>query len=70
MSIEHETQTWPDLAVGLYDKLTGRDAEIAYSFEDFQLEIPSSTSPEAEHAHWKVNGTLKVTTCNGSHEKS
>ena len=25
-----ETKTWPELAGGLYDKLTGRGAEITY----------------------------------------
>ena len=68
MATEPETRTWPDLAIGLYDKLTGRDAEIAYRFEDFQLEIPSSTSPDADHARWRMNGLLKITTRNGSHE--
>lgn len=33
--MEKETQTWPDLAIGLYDKLTGRNAEITYEVEDF-----------------------------------
>jgi len=28
-----ETTTWPDLAIGLYDRLTGRNAEIIYEFE-------------------------------------
>ena len=65
MATASDTRSWPDLAIGLYDKLTGRDAEISYSFENFQLDIPSSTSPDAEHASWRMNGTLKVTTRNG-----
>jgi len=59
------TQTWPDLAIGLYDKLTGRNAEIAYRFEDFEVEVPSHAGPGAESARWKVNGTLRVTTRDG-----
>ncbi len=60
------TTTWPDLAIGLYDKLTGRNAEITYEFEDFELHVPSSASKDAEHAQWKMNGTLKIrTTENG-----
>ena len=27
--------TWPDLAISLYDRLTGRGAEIAYEFEEW-----------------------------------
>lgn len=57
-----DTRTWPELAIGLYDKLTGRNAEITYDFENFVFEIPSSASPNADHAKWRVNGTLKVRT--------
>ena len=57
-----DTQTWPELAIGLYDKLTGRGAEITYEFHDFDVYVPSSTASDAQHAHWKVNGTLKIRT--------
>lgn len=70
MSNQSETSTWPELAIGLYDKLTGRDAEISYSFDNFELSIPSSTAPNAEHALWKMNGTLRIATRNGAHAKS
>ena len=65
MSNEHDTRTWPELAIGLYDKLTGRDAEITYEFDDFELHVPSSASADAEHARWKVNGAIRVSTRNG-----
>ena len=61
-----ETKTWPDLAVGLYDRLTGRDAEISYNFDNFELHIPSSTAADAEQARWKMNGALHITTRNGA----
>jgi len=54
--------TWPELAIGLYDKLTGRNAEITYDFENFEVQIPDSTKPDADHAMWKMNGTLKIRT--------
>ncbi|PSQ76229.1 MAG: hypothetical protein BRD35_06840 [Bacteroidetes bacterium QH_7_62_13] len=57
-----ETKTWPELAIGLYDKLTGRDAEITYEFDDFDLHVPSKVGGDADHAHWKMNGTLKIRT--------
>ena len=57
-----ETQTWPELAIGLYDKLTGRGAEITYSFCDLEVMVPSSTGPNASHAPWKLNGALSVRT--------
>ena len=57
-----DTTTWPELAVGLYDKLTGRGAEITYEFDDFELYIPSSASGDATHAKWKMNGVVKIRT--------
>jgi hypothetical protein len=61
-----ETTTWPDLAIGLYDRLTGRNAEITYEFEDFVLEVPSGTSENAEHATWKMTGTIRIRTNDGN----
>jgi hypothetical protein len=56
------TTTWPELGMALYDKLTGRGAEITYEFENLEISIPSSASPNASHAHWKLNGILKIRT--------
>jgi len=66
MSESTDTKTWPELAIGLFDHLTERDAEIAYSFDDFQLGVPSSTDANAEHARWKLQGTIRVTTKSGA----
>jgi len=57
-----DTRNWPELAIGLYDKLTGRGAEITYEFEELNVSIPSAASPEAAHAQWKLNGKLKIRT--------
>ncbi len=57
-----ETTTWPELAIGLYDKLTGRGAEITYEFEDFQLAVPSKAGDDPEYAHWRMDGVLKIRT--------
>ena len=62
MDNKTDTQTWPDLAIGLYDKLTGRGAEITYEFDNLEIAIPSSASDSAQHAKWKVSGTVKVST--------
>ena len=60
-SVDHTTN-WPDLAIGLYDRLTGRNAEISYEFENLQVKIPSGTGPDAEHAEWVLSGTVRVRT--------
>ncbi|MEM6331226.1 MAG: hypothetical protein AAF790_13385 [Planctomycetota bacterium] len=59
------TTNWPDLAIGLYDRLTGRGAEIAYDFEEMHVKIPSGTGGGAEHAEWVLNGKIKITTTDG-----
>jgi len=59
---DNHTTNWPDLAIGLYDRLTGRNAEIAYEFEDLNVAIPSGTGDHATHAEWKFSGKLKITT--------
>jgi hypothetical protein len=57
-----ESTTWPELAIGLYDRLTGRGAEITYEFEDMDVAIPSKAGEDADHAHWRVDGTIRITT--------
>jgi hypothetical protein len=58
----NETRNWPELAIGLFDTLTGRGAEITYEFDNLQVHVPSSTSATPEHALWRVSGTLRVRT--------
>ncbi len=57
-----QSTQWPDLAVGLYDRLTGRQAEITYQLENFEIQVPSEAGPEAVHAPWRVSGTLRIRT--------
>ncbi|MEF8783607.1 MAG: hypothetical protein V5A39_11810 [Haloarculaceae archaeon] len=57
-----ETTSWPQLAIGLYDRLTGRGAEITYEFEEMEIQVPSGTGEDAEHAEWHVDGTVRITT--------
>lgn len=57
-----ETTTWPDLAIGLYDRLTGRNAEISYAFDDMTVHVPSGTGTDVEHAEWRLDGTIRITT--------
>ena len=61
MNSEH-TKNWPDLAIGLYDRLTGSNAEISYEFDKLQVQIPSGTGADAEHADWVFNGTVRIST--------
>jgi hypothetical protein len=62
MADNEHTTNWPDLAIGLYDRLTGRNAEITYDFDDMHLKIPSGTGANAQHAEWVLSGTVKIRT--------
>lgn len=62
---EH-THSWPELAISLYDKLTGRNAEITYEFDNMDVWVPSGTGEQGHHAHWKVNGSLKIRARDGA----
>ena len=66
MSQPTDTRSWPDLAIGLYDRLTERNAEIVYDFDNMEVGIPSSTDSNAEQATWKLNGAIRVTTRSGA----
>ncbi|MFB6281357.1 MAG: hypothetical protein ABEH40_05015 [Haloferacaceae archaeon] len=57
-----ETRTWPELAIGLYERLTGRGAEITYDFEEMEVQVPSKVGEDAEHATWRLDGTLRIRT--------
>ena len=57
-----DTRNWPDLAMGLYDRLTGRNAEITYVFDGLKVDVPSSATPDAAHAPWRFDGTIKIRT--------
>ena len=61
MTTEHATN-WPDLAIGLYEQLTGKNAAISDEFVDRHVKVPSRTGPKAEHAEWVLSATMKIRT--------
>ena len=58
--MQNHTNDWSELAISLYDKLTGRNAEITYEADNVEVWVPSGVGGEANHALWKVNGSLKI----------
>lgn len=63
--MSEQTTTWPDLAISLFEKLTGRGAEITYEFANLEVHVPSGMGADTQHAHWKLNGTVKIRTKEG-----
>lgn len=66
MATTEHTKTWPDLAIGLYDRLTGRNAEITYEFDNMTVGVPSGTGEKAEHAEWRLQGSMRIRTRDGA----
>ena len=56
------TTNWPELAIGLYDRLTGRNAQITYEVSDLEVAVPSKVGAGADHAIWKLDGTVTIHT--------
>ena len=54
-----DTRSWPDLAIGLYDRLTRRGAEIEYEYNNLELSVPSAVGSQADHAKWIIKGMLR-----------
>jgi len=59
---QENIKTWPDLAIGLYEKLTGKGAVITYDFEDFSIGVPKEVGDSNTFTTWKMNGKLKIST--------
>ena len=57
-----KTPTWSDMAIGLYDKLTERGAEITYEFDKFEVQVPRDGMDDTPKARWGMNGTVRVRT--------
>lgn len=57
-----QTNSWPSLAIGLYNELTRRGAEITYEASDVEVMVPDRIGADAEHTKWLVNGTVKIRT--------
>ena len=62
----HNIKDWTDLGKEMWSYLTGKSAVINYSFIDMTVEVPRDIGPDAPRATWKLNGTLRVTTSEGS----
>jgi hypothetical protein len=62
----HNIQDWTDLGKEMWSYLTGKSAAIDYNFIDMTVEVPRDIGPDAPRATWKLNGTLRVTTSEGT----
>jgi len=62
---------WSDVVKDIVDKLTGKDMEVTYDFQNLQIDMPKATGPKGRElgsAKWKINGKFTIST--QLHEKS
>lgn len=65
---EKNTETisnWSDVVRDIVDKLTGKDMEVTYDFDNLEVDIPKATGPEGKElgsAKWKINGKFIIST--------
>ena len=62
---EHNVSNWSDVVRDIVDKLTGKDMEVTYDFDNLEIDIPKATGPEGKElgsAKWKINGKFIIST--------
>jgi hypothetical protein len=50
-----------NLLTDVFDRLTGKGAEISYNFQGLEIDIPRAAGPQGQElgsAKWVVNGRL------------
>jgi len=70
-SADGSISNWSDVVKDIVDKLTGKDMEVTYDFQNLQIDMPKATGPEGKElgsAKWKINGKFTIST--QLHEKS
>jgi hypothetical protein len=56
---------WSDVVRDIIDKLTGKDMEVTYEFDNLDIDMPKATGPEGKEigsAKWKINGKFIIST--------
>jgi hypothetical protein len=59
-----QTTQWANLIAELFDRLTGKGAEIAYNFQNLEIDIPKAVGPQGHDlgsAKWAINGRVVIT---------
>jgi hypothetical protein len=57
------TGQWADLLAELFDRLTGKEAEVTYTFENLEINVPEAVGPDGKtlgRAKWTINGRILI----------
>lgn len=62
---EEASTRWPSILKEVVDKLTGKNMQVTYDFDNLEIEVPKVTGPggkEMGSAKWRIDGKLKLST--------
>jgi hypothetical protein len=54
-----ETRNWPELVTSVYSAASGGGGSLSIRVQDMDIQVPSRTGPDAEQAHWNIDGTIE-----------
>ena len=63
--VQENASQWTDILKEVVDKLTGKNMQVVYDFQDFEIDVPKATEPEGKElgsAKWKINGKFTLST--------
>lgn len=60
----HQATQWANLLTELFDRLTGKDTEVPYKFQNLEIDIPRAVGPQGSEiggVKWLINGRVAIT---------
>jgi hypothetical protein len=63
--VEENVSQWTNILKEVVDKLTGKNMQVIYDFQDFEVDVPKATGPDGKElgsAKWKINGKFTLST--------
>jgi hypothetical protein len=63
--IEQNASQWSGVLKEVVDKLTGKNMDVTYNFDNFEIDVPKATGPDGRNlgsAKWKINGKFIFST--------
>lgn len=63
--VEQGASQIPEIIKQVVDKLTGKDMQVTYDFQNLEVDVPRVSGPDGKEivsAKWKINGKLILST--------
>jgi hypothetical protein len=63
--VEEGASQLTEIIKQIVDKLTGKDMEVTYDFQNLQIDVPRVSGPDGKElgsAQWKINGKFVLST--------